>query len=69
MISIVAVLQVEFLPILGVDIDFSCSTVRGRRCLILLLIMHHTFSIGERVWTAGRPVKHTHSMPTKPCLL
>ena len=25
--------------------DLSCSTVHGRRCLILLFMMHHTFSI------------------------
>ena len=28
--------------------DLSCSTVRGRRCLILLFMMRHTFSIGDR---------------------
>ena len=28
--------------------DLSCSTVRGRLCLILLFMMHHTFSIEDR---------------------
>ena len=46
--------------------DLSCSTVCGRRCLILLFMMHHTFSIGDRSGLQARPVKHTHSMPTKP---
>ena len=83
--------------------DLSCLTVRGRRCLNLLFMMHIHFqysiqfnfictrlsqssftkdpglrplrvSLGQQwqgnnrrqMWTAGRPVKHTHSMPTKP---
>ena len=29
-------------------------------------MMHHTFSNRRKIWTAGRPDKHTHSMPTKP---
>lgn len=28
--------------------NLSCSTVRGRRCLILLFVMHHAFSIDNR---------------------
>ena len=46
-ISIVAVLQVEFFAYSGVY-KTCCSTVRDRRCLILLLMMHHTFSTGAR---------------------
>ncbi len=28
--------------------DFSCSTVLGHHCVILLFMTHHTFSIGDR---------------------
>ena len=39
---------------------FSCSTVRGRCCPILLFMMHHTFSIGDRSGLqAGQSSTHT----------
>lgn len=41
-------LLVEFFSILPSCNDFSCSTVRGLGCRILLFIMRHTFSVGDR---------------------
>lgn len=42
--------------------DFSCSTVRGQRYLILFFIMCHTFHRRRKIWTAGRSVEHTHTL-------
>ena len=54
----------EFLPILGVYKTWAATVHGSRRCLILLFMMRHTFSIGDRSGLQGQ--KHTASMPTKP---
>ena len=68
-IQIVAVLQVEFLPILGVHKTQAAqhSTVRDCRGLILLFYDAPYISNRRQIWTAGRTVKHMHSIPTEPC--
>ena len=49
----------EFLPILGLNKTWAAQ----QSVVAVVFMMRHTFSIG---WPAGRPVKHMHSMPTKP---
>ena len=57
-IPIVAVFQVEFLSILGVYKTWSPFSDSP------LCDAPYIFN-RRQIWTAGRPVKHMHSMPTR----
>ena len=48
--------------------DLSCSTVSPWSPLFHSPLHNAPYMFNRRqIWTAGRQVKHTHSMPTKPC--